>query len=37
MDNIIFAKKTEDTIKKYENKEFTEMDFNDFLKEAEEW
>ncbi len=37
MDDIIFAKRTEDALRKYENKEFTEMDFDDFLKKAEEW
>ncbi len=36
-DDLIFAKRTEDALKKYENGEFTEMDFDDFLKEAKKW
>jgi len=37
VDDIIFAKRTEEALKKYEAGEFIEMDFDDFLKEAEKW
>ena len=36
-EDLIFAKRTEDAFKKYEKGEFIEMDFDEFLKEAEKW
>ena len=36
-EDIIFAKRTEDALKKYERGAFKEMDFEDFLKEAKKW
>ena len=35
--DLVFAKRTEEALKKYEAGEFVEMDFDDFLKEAEKW
>ena len=36
-EDLIFAKRTEDAFKRYEKGEFIEMDFDEFLKEAEKW
>jgi AbrB family looped-hinge helix DNA binding protein len=36
-EDIIFAKRTEEALKKYEKGEFKEMDFEDFLKEVKKW
>lgn len=33
-DDLIFAKKTEEAFKKYEKGDFIEMDFDDFMEEA---
>ena len=35
--DIIFAKRTEDALKRYEKGEFKEMDFDEFSKELEKW
>lgn len=35
--DLAFAKRTEEALKKYEAGEFIEMDFDDFLKEVEKW
>jgi AbrB family looped-hinge helix DNA binding protein len=36
-EDLAFAKRTEEALKKYEAGEFVEMDFDDFLKEVEKW
>lgn len=36
-DDLIFAKRTEEALKKYEKGEFLELDFDDFLKKAKKW
>ena len=36
-EDLIFAKKTEEALKRYEKGEFIEMDFDDFLKDAKKW
>ncbi len=36
-DDLIFAKKTEEAFKKYEKGDFIEMDFDDFMEEANKW
>jgi len=36
-DDLLFAKRTEEALKKYEAGEFVEMDFDEFLEEAEKW
>ena len=36
-DDLIFAKRTEEALKKYEKGKFLKMDFDDFLKEAKKW
>lgn len=35
--DLEFARRTEEAYKRYEKGEFKEMDFDDFLKEAEKW
>ncbi|MFH0860043.1 MAG: AbrB/MazE/SpoVT family DNA-binding domain-containing protein [Candidatus Altiarchaeota archaeon] len=37
VEDLVFAKRTEEALKKYEAGEFVEVDFDDFLKEAEKW
>lgn len=36
-EDLEFAKRTEEALKRYENGEFIEMEFDDFLKEVEKW
>ena len=36
-EDLIFAKRTEEALKRYEKGEFIEMDFDDFLKDAKKW
>ncbi|MEK6891594.1 MAG: AbrB/MazE/SpoVT family DNA-binding domain-containing protein [Nanoarchaeota archaeon] len=36
-EDLEFARRTEEAYKRYEKGEFKEMDFDDFLKEAEKW
>ncbi len=36
-EDLAFAKRTEEALKKYEAGEFIEMDFDDFLKEVKKW
>ena len=36
-EDIIFAKRTEEALKKYEKGEFIEMEFDEFLKQAKKW
>jgi len=36
-EDLIFAKRTEEALKRYENGEFIEMDFDDFLKDIKKW
>lgn len=36
-DDLIFAKRTEEALKRYEKGEFIEMDFDDFLEEVKKW
>jgi AbrB family looped-hinge helix DNA binding protein len=36
-EDLAFAKRTEEALKKYEAGEFVEMDFDDFLDEVEKW
>lgn len=37
VDDIIFSKRTEEALKRYDKGEFIEMDADDFLKEIEKW
>ena len=37
VEDLEFAKRTMDALEKYEKGEFVEMDFDDFLSEAEKW
>ena len=37
VDDLVFAKRTEKALKKYEAGEFVEMNFDEFLREAEKW
>jgi len=34
---LIFAKKTEEAFKRYQNGKFLEMDFDEFMEEASKW
>ena len=36
-EDLIFAKRTEEALKRYEKGEFIEMDFDDFLKHVKKW
>lgn len=36
-EDLEFARRTEEAYKRYEKGEFKEMDFDDFMKEAEKW
>ena len=36
-EDLIFAKRTEEALKRYEKGEFIEVDFDDFLKEVKKW
>ncbi len=36
-EDLVFAKRTEEALKRYEAGEFVEMDFDDFLAEVEKW
>lgn len=36
-EDLIFAKRTEEALKKYEKRRFTEMDFEEFMEEAKTW
>ena len=36
-EDLVFAKRTEKALKKYESGEFIEMDFDEFLSEVEKW
>jgi len=36
-EDLIFAKKTEEALKKYEKGEFIKMDFDEFLEKAKKW
>jgi len=37
VEDLIFAKRTEEALKKYEAGKFVEMDFDDFINEAKKW
>ena len=37
IEDLEFARRTEEALKKYERGEFIEMDFDDFIKEAKKW
>ena len=37
VEDLAFAKRTEEALKRYEAGEFKEMNFDDFIKEAEKW
>ncbi|KYC51508.1 MAG: hypothetical protein AMQ74_01126 [Candidatus Methanofastidiosum methylothiophilum] len=36
-EDLIFAKRTEEALKKYEKGKFIEMDFEEFMEEAKTW
>lgn len=36
-DDLEFARRTEEAFKRYERREFIEMDFDEFLKSAKKW
>ena len=36
-EDLEFARRTEEAWKRYENGEFIEMDYNEFLKQARKW
>ena len=36
-EDLEFARRTEEALKKYEKGEFKEMEFSDFIKEAKKW
>ena len=36
-EDLIFAKRTEEALKRYEKGEFKEMSFDDFIEEAKKW
>ena len=36
-EDLIFAKRTEEALRRYEKGEFKEMSFDDFIKEAKRW
>jgi AbrB family looped-hinge helix DNA binding protein len=36
-DDLIFAKRTEEALKRYDKGEFVEMDFDKFLKKVRKW
>ena len=36
-EDLAFAKRTEDALKRYEKGEFKEMSFDDFVEEAKKW
>ena len=36
-EDLIFAKRTEEAFKRYQNGKFVEMDFDEFMEEARKW
>ena len=36
-DQLIFARRTEEALKRYEKGKFIEMDFDEFMQEAKTW
>ncbi|KYC45947.1 MAG: SpoVT / AbrB like domain protein [Candidatus Methanofastidiosum methylothiophilum] len=36
-EDLIFAKRTEEAFKRYQNGKFVEMDFDEFMEEASKW